>query len=401
MEMRNNICSSLGVFDYLNHSRYLGLPSFIGRKKTEVLAFIQERLWKLTQGWKHKFLSKAGKEVSIKSLALAIPVFAMGVFLLPTTMCDELQKLMNAFWWSLKSTNRKGMHWLSWERLCVPKIHGGMGSRHLYSFNLALLGKQGWRIMANGGSLLARIYKAKYFPDGHFMGAVLGTNPSFLWRSILRAKDLLRKEKAEVILHIPLSNRRPEDVLVWHWSKRGIYKLKSAYKLAVQEVAASHYVGNPNMWKFIWAMNIHPKVKQFLWRACKDLLPTKTQLNKRDTGGASESKDVLTRAMHFIADWRDVRPKDNSEGTCRNGRMVCTWSPLAADRLIGASSPRLAELMGLREMDAQEVTTAMAAGRDDRTEFGLLITNYRELFVDANVLSLAWVNTQANNAAHA
>lgn len=36
----------------------------------------------------------------------------------------------------------------------------------------------------------------------------------------------------------------------------------------------SSFHANNGWWKFIWALNIPPKVKFFFWRACLDLLPT-------------------------------------------------------------------------------------------------------------------------------
>ena len=38
-------------------------------------------------------LSRAGKEVLIKAVAQSIPVYTMGVFLLPAKLCNELNSL--------------------------------------------------------------------------------------------------------------------------------------------------------------------------------------------------------------------------------------------------------------------------------------------------------------------
>ena len=57
---------------------------------------------------------------------------------------------------------RKKIHWRSWERLCLTKHEGGIGFKNLYAYNLAMLAKQGWRIITNPDSLIARLYKARY-----------------------------------------------------------------------------------------------------------------------------------------------------------------------------------------------------------------------------------------------
>jgi hypothetical protein len=56
-----------------------------------------------------------------------------------------------------------------------------MGFRDLMCFNKALLAKQGWSL------------KAKYFPRGSFLDSGLGNKPSFAWRSIFGAIDLLQE----------------------------------------------------------------------------------------------------------------------------------------------------------------------------------------------------------------
>ena len=58
-----------------------------------------------------------------------------------------------------------------------------MGFRNLQAFNLAMLAKQGWRLLMNPNSLVARVYKAKYYPHGDVLNASLGSRPSYAWRS--------------------------------------------------------------------------------------------------------------------------------------------------------------------------------------------------------------------------
>jgi hypothetical protein len=81
---------------------------------------------------------------------------------------------------------------MSWERLSVHKSHGGMGFKDLTVFNLAMLGKQGWKLQTDADSLVSRIFKARYFPHGTYLTASLGHNPSYVWRSILQARFIVR-----------------------------------------------------------------------------------------------------------------------------------------------------------------------------------------------------------------
>lgn len=57
--------------------------------------------------------------------------------------------------------------------------------------NKALLAKQGWRLLQNGESLLARVLRARYFPRGDFLSASIGYNSSYTWQSILEGRKVL------------------------------------------------------------------------------------------------------------------------------------------------------------------------------------------------------------------
>jgi hypothetical protein len=67
-----------------------------------------------------------------------------------------------------------------------------MGFRDVRKFNLAMLGKQGRRIMSNPSSLCARFLKGRYFSDGEFLTA-RKKNSSHTWRDILAGRVVLEK----------------------------------------------------------------------------------------------------------------------------------------------------------------------------------------------------------------
>ncbi|KAK6160750.1 hypothetical protein DH2020_004131 [Rehmannia glutinosa] len=89
------------------------------------------------------------------------------------------------------AADRKNIHWLSWKKIARKKEQGGLGFRHLRAFNLALLAKQAWRLLTRLYSLLARLLRAKYYPNGNFLSARLGSRPSWSWRSILESRPAI------------------------------------------------------------------------------------------------------------------------------------------------------------------------------------------------------------------
>jgi hypothetical protein len=164
----------------------------IGRNRTAVFAYVKDRVWQKINSWTSKCLSKAGREVMIKSVLQAIPSYVMSIFLLPAAIITNIENMMNSFWWGSGGASNRGIHWLSWERLAMHKNHGGMGFKDLTAFNLAMLGKQGWKLQTDTNSLISRIFKARYFPQGTYLTASLGHNPSYVWRSILQARFIVR-----------------------------------------------------------------------------------------------------------------------------------------------------------------------------------------------------------------
>lgn len=73
-----------------------------------------------------KLLSADGRELLVKVVAQAIPLYVMNSFLLPRFFCDDLNKMVARFWWGGSDDEQK-IHWLSWERFCSTKCDGGLG----------------------------------------------------------------------------------------------------------------------------------------------------------------------------------------------------------------------------------------------------------------------------------
>jgi hypothetical protein len=153
--------------------KYLGMPSDVGRSRSGAFKYIKESIWKRIQGWLERLLSAGGKDVLIKSIAQAVPIFSMACFKLPRGLCLHINKMIRKFWWGSREGERKPS-WVSWRDMCQPKNMGGLGFRDIELFNLALLAKQGWRLLQNPDSLSARVLKARYYPDSTVLHAEVG-----------------------------------------------------------------------------------------------------------------------------------------------------------------------------------------------------------------------------------
>ncbi|KAL8167727.1 LOW QUALITY PROTEIN: hypothetical protein V2J09_009226 [Rumex salicifolius] len=188
-EKRAEVQQILNVREVEKHEKYLGLPTTIGQRKS-FLGKLKIGLHK-NWDWKAKSLSRAGKEVLIKSVVQAIPTCAMSCFAFPDSLCIEIEQLMSKFWWV--NGDKGSDHWMRWKHLCVLKSSGGLGFRNMTNLNIALLARQRWRLIREPSSLIAQILNAKYHPHTEFLEAEMGKYPSYIWRSLLRGREVLKQ----------------------------------------------------------------------------------------------------------------------------------------------------------------------------------------------------------------
>ena len=330
------------------------MPSDVGASTNGAFKYLKDRVWKRVQGWMEQSLSAGGKEVLIKAVAQAIPTYSMSCFKLPRGLCEHLNGIMRGFWWGSKEDKRKTC-WVSWDTMIKPKKWGGLGFRDIELFNLALLARQAWRILNDPASLSARILRAVYYPGSEFLEASLGAAPSQVWRAILEGKEVLHQGiirrigtgestniwsmnwlpkdghlrplacprpnppqmvselldhtsaswdrgklqyfftpmDADIIGSIPLTTRRQEDFWAWHYEKTGIFSVRSAYRMLVQnrETNRAWLEGIPSRsdvradekeWTSLWKIKVPSKIRVFLWRLAKHSIPTGNILHRRN-----------------------------------------------------------------------------------------------------------------------
>ena len=181
------IAANLGVSITACNLSYLGLPTLTEKRKVETFTFIRERVWAKLKSWRGIWFSQEGREVLIKSILQAIPSYAVTCFRLPKTLVSAIHKAVAKFWWGGSGDERK-MQLCKWEELTKRKTEGGLGFRDLEKFNQALVAKSVWRIIRRPDSLIGRILRVSYFPNGNILEATCPSYGSNLWWGLVWGK---------------------------------------------------------------------------------------------------------------------------------------------------------------------------------------------------------------------
>jgi hypothetical protein len=97
----------------------------VGADRSDCFLHFVERIIQWIDGWKEKKISIGGKEILLKAVAQAIPVYAMSVFQILKGVCKSMMDGISSFWWG-DDDNSKNMYWYTWWKLCYPKNEGDM-----------------------------------------------------------------------------------------------------------------------------------------------------------------------------------------------------------------------------------------------------------------------------------
>lgn len=161
--------TKVGIYMCLNNikvvsqARYIGLPMVICRSKNQFFGFVKKKVIKKLQGWKSNLISPARKEVLLKAIAMALPVYTMSCFRISNSLCKIIGSQMAKFWWSSEDAYKK-LQSMSWKKISRPKEQGELGFKDFCNHNTTLLAKPLWRIISVPNLMVNKVLKNKYFP---------------------------------------------------------------------------------------------------------------------------------------------------------------------------------------------------------------------------------------------
>ena len=339
---KESLASTLHVNLVQNPTKYLGMTFKMRGNRCADFHFLVDKLHSRLQGWKAKLLSQAGRTTLISSVLQSLPLYVFSCFRVPDTICNKMDAVVRAFWWGHETGERK-LHLINWDRVCQPRRLGGLGLKKFKTMNQAMITKQFWRIHHNPHSLLARTFKAKYFPRGPIQDCCPKPHHSWYWKNIIKqecptlregrwwigdgyniplkhkdwvqwsplnlqdhrlptgtvgdlinhtsaswncnlVRDLYPPSLASKIFQIPISETNSvQDKLVWKHSSDGVYNVKKAYEILKLEQLqpTNHNPFNQVVWTKLWKVKTPLKINTFVWKLLLDSLPTFSNLRSR------------------------------------------------------------------------------------------------------------------------
>ncbi|KAK2661945.1 hypothetical protein Ddye_000519 [Dipteronia dyeriana] len=279
----------------MNLSNYLGVPLIHGRitKNTykEILLKTQKRL----ASWKSASLSFAGRCTLVKSVASALPIYAMQSIKLPTEVCSDLDKLNRDFIWG-NNTDIKKVHLVKWDIVCAPKKRGGLGFAKSTLSNVQINEK-------------VRDYLL--YDD---------------W-DVQKLVSVLPQQIVSRILSIHAGSiHNGIDKTIWDSAQDGEFTVKKAYEGHFKDDDMPYW-----KWSFIWNLKLPPRVLHFLWILHYDKMLTNNHRATRGLTvditcdrckeGREDSEHVFRGCTKSLDNWEDI-----CKGVTKTGLFATEWN---------------------------------------------------------------------------
>lgn len=126
--------------------KYLGHHIAVDGKNKERHKELLQKVHNRIEGWKLKYLSRAGRLTLAHSVVGSLPIFNMQVKRLPTWVHKELDKSMRKCVWG-SAEGKRGAPLLDWDCLCKPKELGGANLKSAMDMNRVMMAKLALRLL--------------------------------------------------------------------------------------------------------------------------------------------------------------------------------------------------------------------------------------------------------------
>ncbi|KAJ9536688.1 hypothetical protein OSB04_un000161 [Centaurea solstitialis] len=172
--------------------RYLGVPLSPTCLQVSDFSPLIDKVRGRIHNWKSKFLSFGGRKQLIQSVLHSMQLYWMMVFLIPSSVTHELEKMFRDFLWA-QGDDARGKCKVAWERVCTPISCGGLGFKRLALWNRALLTKHIWEILNHRNSLWINFLWRYRIMNGSFWSIRSRPHWSWCFRKLLLLRPTVRK----------------------------------------------------------------------------------------------------------------------------------------------------------------------------------------------------------------
>jgi hypothetical protein len=325
-------CAGLDLHDILQHfpakltpfpMTYLGLPLSVTRLKTVHFMPLEDKIARKLAPWIGQLMAAPGRTVLVKAVLTAIVIYTATSLVLPAEVMKRIDGLRRAFLWAGCDKVTGGKCKINWERVCRPKIMGGLGVLNLGKFASALRLRWLWFEWATPAKPWLGLGTPCDEDDRNLFAAattvkVGNGNKACFWKSswldglrpmdiapsifkITKRKDCTVREAItdnfwisqikftegitpshihefvtlwEKLNGIILDQHTP-DRITWKFTNNGSFSTSSAYKMQFEGRTTTPLL--KTVWK-IWAT---PKCKFFAWLIIHNRVWTADRLQRR------------------------------------------------------------------------------------------------------------------------
>ncbi|KAK5818634.1 hypothetical protein PVK06_023577 [Gossypium arboreum] len=191
----------------------------------------------------------------------------MQTMMVPKGLCDEIERIVWKFVWGSNNGNAK-VALVSWDSMCQPKAHRGLGLRHLKDHNTSFMMNVGFNIVSNVNALWVRVLRTKYGISSGLLENLSRGHCSFLWRSIAKVWPFIHENLVWSVGD------------VWGATSIGSFSLKSAYG----KIRGGALNPKERIWELPWTLKGPQRICFFLWLAFKHRLLTNAKRVMRGIG---------------------------------------------------------------------------------------------------------------------